>query len=147
MESPKYLLRVLLHEKTFQDEIRLFQGARVTVKRILLQVHFFFRRLQGHRYFFFFNRTLYIFLHRPMWFFILHSRASQIMGPDPIWGCVTELWGRGNFCKCHTPVEWKDIDHLKLINQRVKNSQSCLIDTGMKLQLLKKSFKWTFVWN
>lgn len=55
------------------------------------------------------------------------------MGSDPVLGCGTELWGRGNFCNRHIPVKWKDIDHLKLIHQRVKNSQSCLIDTGMKL--------------
>ena len=40
-----------------------------------------------------------------------------------------------------------NIDHLKLINQRVKNSQSCLIDTGMKLQLFKKSLKWYYYTN
>lgn len=66
------------------------------------------------------------------------------MGP---WDCVTELWDRGNFCNCPTPVKWKVIDHLKLINQRVKNSQSCLIDTSMKLQLFKKSLKWYYYTN
>lgn len=43
MQSPKYLHHLLSYEKTLQEKIALFQGARVILQINLLYDYFFMR--------------------------------------------------------------------------------------------------------